>query len=1132
MPTDPRLADIEAALASLKDFQQDTVAAVYDQLFVRKQKSMLVADEVGLGKTVVAKGVIATALRERLLRGDRSPLKVTYICSNQVIAGENIGKLNVFPKVDLSATAVPRISFLAYEPKPTTGRSAPGLLLNTLTPGTSFDITYGVGRWAERVIIYCLLCSNTRLDASRNGLALLLRGGVQGTADDLRRWFEENRQESNLRPELPKKFLKLIRLTRPNTEALRHTMELLGVSADRNPTLFEVTVRMADLLRANNETTHRRACNEVVRALRGTLIKSCLGYIDADFFILDEFQRFRNLIDQDSQEEEAIIARRVFRNRKARILLLSATPFKAFTGDMDHANGEDHYRDFNTVLKFLTRADESLLQKYEFHRSGLYQQLLDLQKDNLNVSTEHRDALQDILRSVMCRTERQIVAADPSAMIDDKWRKEQIPFGQPDIHNYVATDQITLALSQAAAGRHQTIGKPVEYCKSAPHPLSYLDGYTLKKLLKDCRRNETVRATLKQQRGAWLDVRGVNRYKLVVGGKPDPASDVASSHARLATLVQESIGQAGDRLLWIPPNLPYYPLAGPFKDAPTFSKTLVFSGWVMVPRMIATLLSYEVERRTVGNPASREAREAAARKYFPPRSKPNYRRHPVPLLVFRSEDGEFATAKNMSNFCCLYPSPTLAALYDPVSPFQPERTLNATRQDLADRIRTLIQQAQLANYEDPNAPSERWYWAASVLLDHADSTLRPRLSHWLNDEEFQTESSFFAAQDGEQSGKRKHYLALLNAFEKPKELRLGPMPPDLSEVLADMALGSPAITALRTLSRLFPDSKRKISNRQWRGAFEIAGAFLNLFNKPESICTVRLATAPTDYWRQVLRYAADGCLQAVLDEYGHLTKEQTRSLEATVTRLQDTINITATSINVDSCASFMSGRQAHKMRCHYAVDFGNQKLETEEGQKRATSIRENFNSPFRPFVLATTSIGQEGLDFHQYCRKIVHWNLPGNPIDLEQREGRINRYKCMVIRQELAHKYASQLPQNGTVQDPWTELFAIADREERAKGAKCELVPYWHVDTQQFKIERIIPMYPFSRDHGKLHSILKTLAIYRLAFGQPRQVELIEHLLEKRFSPEEIETIRQNLMIDLSPICYSKRERASSPGVP
>jgi hypothetical protein len=88
------------------------------------------------------------------------------------------------------------------------------------------------------------------------------------------------------------------------------------------------------------------------------------------------------------------------------------------------------------------------------------------------------------------------VAVDPAAMILDKWRPGGIPFGLPDIRNYVATDQIAAALSKAyQMGRH-VIGNPIEYCKSAPHPLSYLDGYALKKLLKVFRRNESVRTVL------------------------------------------------------------------------------------------------------------------------------------------------------------------------------------------------------------------------------------------------------------------------------------------------------------------------------------------------------------------------------------------------------------------------------------------------------------------------------------------------------------------------------------------------------------------------------------------------------------------------------------------------------------
>ena len=472
-----------------------------------------------------------------------------------------------------------------------------------------------------------------------------------------------------------------------------------------------------------------------------------------------------------------------------------------------------------------------------------------------------------------------------------------------------------------------------------------------------------------------------------------------------------------------------------------------------------------------------------------------------------------------------YPCLSLANVFDFGVLFSPDSSVEKIRRDVADLIARMIKAAGLAKYETAGGSSERWYWAAPALLDGADPSKKRSILDWLNGREFLEESAFFKTRDRDQSGKRRHVEAFRNALIKPHGLKLGPMPSDLPEVLADMAIGSPSIIALRSFMRLFPEADGKVANRHLRAAFEVADEFLNLFNKPESICALRLTTPPADYWRRVLRYCGDGCLQSVMDEYCHLTKGQKRTMDATVAHVQNTVNITAASINVDSLQSFKAGRP-HKMRCHYAVDFGNQKLETDEGQNRATSIRENFNSPFRPFVLATTSIGQEGLDFHQYCRKIVHWNLPGNPIDLEQREGRINRYKGLVIRQEIARKYSSMLTTGGARRDIWDALFEIADREERKDG-KCELVPYWHVDTdspESVKLERIIPMYPFSRDQGKLSSILKTLAIYRLAFGQPRQVELIEHLLEKEFNSKEIGAIRKNLMIDLSPMNYSRSE--------
>ena len=216
------------------------------------------------------------------------------------------------------------------------------------------------------------------------------------------------------------------------------------------------------------------------------------------------------------------------------------------------------------------------------------------------------------------------------------------------------------------------------------------------------------------------------------------------------------------------------------------------------------------------------------------------------------------------------------------------------------------------------------------------------------------------------------------------------------------------------------------------------------------------------------------------------------------------------------------------MRCHYAVDLGNQRVETEDGKNRIKGIRHNFNSPFRPFVLATTSIGQEGLDFHTYCRKVVHWNLPTNPIDLEQREGRINRFKGLVIRQQIASKYGRLLDEKALNEaGVWDALFDMAGKRERNGTGKCEMIPFWHVEADLYQIERIIPFYPFSRDRAKLSSLLKTLALYRLAFGQPRQAELVEHLLTN-ISKSRISEIRDKLMIDLSPINYGDCTRGPS----
>ena len=144
----------------------------------------------------------------------------------------------------------------------------------------------------------------------------------------------------------------------------------------------------------------------------------------------------------------------------------------------------------------------------------------------------------------------------------------------------------------------------------------------------------------------------------------------------------------------------------------------------------------------------------------------------------------------------------------------------------------------------------------------------------------------------------------------------------------------------------------------------------------------------------------------------------------------------------------------------------------------------------------------------------MHWNLPSNPIDLEQREGRINRFECLAIRQNISKRYGGE----NTVfeKNIWEELFNKAVKYEKsANGHTSDLIPYWGLTEtdDMLKIERIVPMYPFSRDGIAYERLIKILSLYRLTLGQARQEELLEYIFENCDSPDDM----KRLFINLSP---------------
>jgi hypothetical protein len=268
----------------------------------------------------------------------------------------------------------------------------------------------------------------------------------------------------------------------------------------------------------------------------------------------------------------------------------------------------------------------------------------------------------------------------------------------------------------------------------------------------------------------------------------------------------------------------------------------------------------------------------------------------------------------------------------------------------------------------------------------------------------------------------------------------------------------------------------------------------------------------------------------VLDEYAHLLADTVGARDASFVQTADAIakEMTATLTlrsallkvdfvdhTVDTSGQRQVATDELSFRTGYAVRYGS-RVEDGDNAERNRKLQEAFNSPFWPFVLCTTSVGQEGLDFHRYSHAVVHWNLPSNPVDLEQREGRVHRFKGHAVRKNVARLHAGTAADAAAGGDPWAHMFDAARKE--CGDAAADLKPYWvYAPEGGSRIERYIPAYPLSRDAKTADRLRRSLTVYRMAFGQARQEDLVSFLLGQLETEEAAIAAGAALQIELSP---------------
>jgi hypothetical protein len=286
-----------------------------------------------------------------------------------------------------------------------------------------------------------------------------------------------------------------------------------------------------------------------------------------------------------------------------------------------------------------------------------------------------------------------------------------------DVEHYMALKELTEVV---------TSDDLLSFWKSAPYLLNFMDDY-------DFKRRVLIEMESPQQSMEFVRAFNVAKPTLIDGNDVEKYAKFDPANAQLRGLQQATVDRGAWRLLWIPPSRPYYQASGAFASsvADGLTKTLIFSSWKVVPKVVASLLSYEAERSMFVSYQRKSENTAEARGR---RGR---------LLQF---DVGRSGPRGMPVFALIYPCRYFAEQFDPAC-FPSSGDLNQKPgkvSALIDAIATRLE-SELAPHltiaKDKSGEEDRaWYWAAPLLLDRSHHS--EHLSQWLSQERMNDRSVF------------------------------------------------------------------------------------------------------------------------------------------------------------------------------------------------------------------------------------------------------------------------------------------------------------------------------------------------------------------------------------------------------
>lgn len=1054
----------------VKQFQKKTICAALRVLTDGKgSRRFLVADEVGLGKTAVASGVIQGM--QRLIAG--RPIKVMYVCANLVIARQNVCRLLDFLPDECerkqALAEIDRPSLLVSGGAPT----HPSVHVYSLTPRTTVPSLRGLrmdGKLDERAVALKLV---QELMRRHNGRRI--------NCNDMLEAFKGSAKKGSLEARLGQP----LNITCGYQEAFEASLaDLIGK---------DVVKAVKDRLR--DAAKHA----ELVGACRVAMTEAALKSIKPDLVIFDEFQRFRDLLDEDQgdeqeEEKQAVVDETGYDRNHATatvlkalrgqghgtgpaLLLLSATPYGLPGSEKIGSDEKAHHQDFFDLIAFLA-LDNKKLNEIKAAYGQLHSLLMEWTPGNRDVveaARSCRKQLQDKLRPLMARTER---VSSSDILQSEALSGNSSSVCTHEVAREIQEDDLTPLVDMLSSFKAEHSPWAMPLWQSVPLPMQTLGSHYL----------------------AWK-----NRHSATVTVHLDVADRQKHGgpnewpHPRLRALI-DAVSFPSFALPWVAPSMPWWPLDGRWSNAaPNASKiqdkVLVFSRFKAVPSALSGLLSYDLERK------------------LPIRSEQG----PLRYEQINKRTRFKADENNPGILCAFHPSPRLAKL-DPLA----ERLELPKLLKGIHRAKASIR-LQLVEWLRDHG--------VKVVKEQLRANSRKRLRDW----ELVVAIEQLDGKGGEPVSKGA-WETYCTSHQSPKELtslvrRWFDKPLCLHGVLdkleldslVHVAVSSPAVVALRALGRHWPQA---MSGEQLAHVIDLCWSGLRRYLDTAWFEAAITRDKRKRYISTVMEAVVHGNLESVLDEHFWFLSQATGAWPEKLAELTAALNLRDVNVTFHDNPGNVGNDSQFKLRCHVAVPLGQavQRSDAENAERQASSdtkiradeVKRAFNSPFWPRILVTTSIGQEGLDMHPWCDTLLHWDLAANPVSMEQREGRITRFAGLNVRRAMARDWlkAGGLP-NGNC-SPWVKLASAKDKEYQDVGSSG-LQPWWVYPNSNPRhwVAGAVGSEQFVR-HKDMQ---KQRAIYRLVLGMPNPEHLLQLLRTKVDQGEQVDAMNElaEFCLDLRP---------------